>query len=415
MKLNETSPLFLAFFSAYVFLLIIVLIIFTIYFIINKRKLNAILAISSFVVLFSIFQIIYIFQKNLVKHFLYQLSAIPIIVYLLAIILITGLIIYLAIDLFSYNHSHITSSSIIEAFDALLLGVLYFDEDGIPLLINNKMLDIVNLLDIKDNYNSDNFMALIDDKILTLNNKETYHFSINKICINRKYNYFSRKKYPAYIYEVVAKNITEMHKKTILLKAENERIIKSNQLLKKYHEQMPEIIRHQEILKAKISIHEEMNELLLSTVYLVDNENISLRKALLNKWQNNALLLSKENENSVNKDMINDLKTLSNSLGINIEFAHIDDIKPLGIRKLFITVGKETILNVAKYTGDKKLVINVFNKGEHYEMSFANPQKNKQKSIVYGSGLTNIKRHVEELNGKMVIINDDDFIVKLEV
>ena len=77
MKLNETSPLFLAFFSAYVFLLIIVLIIFTIYFIINKRKLNAILAISSFVVLFSIFQIIYIFQKNLVKHFLYQLSAIP--------------------------------------------------------------------------------------------------------------------------------------------------------------------------------------------------------------------------------------------------------------------------------------------------------------------------------------------------
>ena len=29
--------------------------------------------------------------------------------------------------------------------------------------------------------------------------------------------------------------------------------------------------------------------------------------------------------------------------------------------------------------------------------------------------ITNIKRHVEELNGKMEVINEDNFIVKVEV
>ena len=186
-------------------------------------------------------------------------------------------------------------------------------------------------------------------------------------------------------------------------------------MLKKYHEQIPDIIRHQEILKAKINIHEEMNELLLSTVYLLDNDDQELRKDILNKWENNALLLSKENENSVNQDMVNDLTTLSKSLGITINFHHLDDIKELDIRKLFITVGKETLLNIAKHTSDKKLIIDVVRKENHYVMTFANEEGNKNKNIVYGSGLTNIKRHVTQLNGKMTIINDDNFIVKLEV
>ena len=158
-----------------------------------------------------------------------------------------------------------------------------------------------------------------------------------------------------------------------------------------------------------------MNELLISTVYLLDNDDQERRKDILNKWKNNALLLSKENENSVNQDMINDLITLSKSLGIQIDFHHLDDIKELEIRKLFIMVGKETLLNVAKHAKDKKLIIDVIKKENHYVMTFANKEGNKNKNIIYGSGLTNIEKHVTQLNGKMTIINDDNFIVKLEV
>jgi signal transduction histidine kinase len=78
-------------------------------------------------------------------------------------------------------------------------------------------------------------------------------------------------------------------------------------------------------------------------------------------------------------------------------------------------VGKETLLNVAKHTSDKKLIIDVIKNDNHYVMTFANEEGNKNKNITYGSGLTNIKRHVEELNGKMEVINEDNFIVKVEV
>ena len=415
MKLYDTPTIALAIFSAYVFLIMCFTIFITISFIKNKRWINVVLAVLSFIILFFLYQILHSVSRNETNSIFYPLGDASFYIYLSIVIALSLLITYLAIYFIIWNKNHIIYTSIINAFDVFLLGVLYFDSNGTVLLVNNTMIDIFSYLGIKENFNTETFKEFVNNKIITLNNGETYHFSISQISIERKKNYFSNKKYAAFIYEVTAKNVTEINNKTTLLKEENERILANNKLLVAYHEQIPDIIRHQEILKAKINIHEEMNELLLSTVYLLDNDDQELRKEILNKWKNNALLLSKENEDNVNQDMVNDLKTLSKTLGINIDFHHLDDIKELNIRKLFMIVGKETLLNVAKHTSDKKLIIDVVKNNNHYVMTFANEEGNKNKNITYGSGLTNIKRHVEELNGKMEVINEDNFIVKVEV
>ena len=415
MKLYDTPTIALAIFSAYVFLIMCFTIFITVSFIKNKRWINAALSVLSFVILFFLYQILHAVSHKTTTSFFYSLGDASFYIYLSIVIALSLLITYLAIYFIIWNKNHIIYTSIINAFDVFSLGVLYFDSNGTVLLVNNTMVDIFSYLGIKDNFNSETFKEFVNNKIITLNNGETYHFSISQISIERKKNYFSNKKYAAFIYEVIAKNVTEINNKTTLLKEENERILANNKLLVAYHEQIPDIIRHQEILKAKINIHEEMNELLLSTVYLLDNDDQELRKEILNKWKNNALLLSKENEDNVNQDMVNDLKTLSKTLGINIDFHHLDDIKELNIRKLFMIVGKETLLNVAKHTSDKKLIIDVIKNDNHYVMTFANEEGNKNKNITYGSGLINIKRHVEELNGKMEVINEDNFIVKVEV
>ena len=415
MNLYDTPEMVLALFSAYTFLLICFVIFVTVSFIKNKRWVNATLAILAFVILFLIYQVLHVASKEETGSFFYSFGRLSFYIYLAIVLSLTLLITYLGIYFIIWNHNHIIYSSIINAFDAFLIGVLYFDENDTILLVNNTMADIFSYLDIKEKFNSASFKEFVNNKIITLKNGETYHFSISQITIERKKHYFSKIKYVAPIYEVIAKNVTEINNKINILKEDNERIITNNKLLVAYHEQMPEIIRHQEILKAKINIHEEMNELLISTVYLLDNDDQELRKDILNKWKNNALLLSKENENSVNQDMINDLITLSKSLGIQIDFHHLDDIKELEIRKLFIMVGKETLLNVAKHTKDKKLIIDVIKKENHYVMTFANKEGSTNKNIIYGSGLTNIEKHVTQLNGKMTIINDDNFIVKLEV
>ena len=48
-------------------------------------------------------------------------------------------------------------------------------------------------------------------------------------------------------------------------------------------------------------------------------------------------------------------------------------------------------------------------------MVFSNENAHDSKDIIKGGGLANIEKRVNELNGKMSIINNEQFILRIEV
>ena len=117
-----------------------------------------------------------------------------------------------------------------------------------------------------------------------------------------------------------------------------------NKELAAYNEETLEVVRHKEILSAKVNIHNEMNSLVLQSSYLLNNYDKKEAEKLLSKWENNALLLSKEAEINSKVDFINDLAILSDAIGVSIDCDDYSLVeKNEKITSLFVEVTKESL------------------------------------------------------------------------
>ena len=160
-------------------------------------------------------------------------------------------------------------------------------------------------------------------------------------------------------------------------------------------------------------------------VHLRIANNISqeeLAKALktsrqsLSKWENNAYLLSKEGKQQNGEEYIQDLLLLADTIGIKIVCDDYSQIFNSGdIDSLFIHASKESLTNIAKHTKAKRLIIEIEKNNGKTIMRFINENNENTEAIKMGGGLTNLCKHVEQLNGKMLIENKESFILTIEV
>ena len=82
---------------------------------------------------------------------------------------------------------------------------------------------------------------------------------------------------------------------------------------------------------------------------------------------------------------------------------------------LFTHACKEALTNVAKHTNSKEMIVELKKESNTIVMSFINKNNKNTKTIKKGGGLVNLEKHVEQLQGKMVIINKEQFILRIEV
>ena len=329
----------------------------------------------------------------------------------LSLIGVIAIIIYLQF----YNKKHITSNSIIQAFNTSKDGFLYFEEDGSCLLINKKMEEIASSITKTYILNGYDFLKLIKDKIITLDNGSVYKFIDKVIKVSRK-PYFFRKAELSNVYELIALDVTELFEQNRQLELDNKKLKQLNNELIQYNKKMLEVICHREILETKQNIHNEMNELVLQSAYLLDKDDQKEKAKILSKWENNAYLLSKEGKQQNGEEYIQDLLLLADTIGIKIVCDDYSQIFNSGdIDSLFIHASKESLTNIAKHTKAKRLIIEIEKNNGKTIMRFINENNENTEAIKMGGGLTNLCKHVEQLNGKMLIENKESFILTIEV
>lgn len=329
----------------------------------------------------------------------------------LSILGLVGIFIYL----YLYHKKHITSYSIIQAFNTSKEGFLYFEEDGSCLLINKKMEEIASSLTKKYILNGYDFLKIVKDKTIKLDNGKVYKFTDKELMIDRQ-PYFFRKPNETKIHELIALDITELVNQNNQLELDNKKLQQLNNDLVLYNKRMLEVISYREILETKVNIHNEMNELVLQSAYLLTNNDKKEKERILSKWENNAYLLYKEAQHRSDEDYLKDILTLGDAIGIRIDYKTSLDVLPSeDIINLFIHASKESLTNVAKHTTHKNLIIELDKNNDHIIMRFKNENNDQNIEIKMGGGLTNLSKHVEQLNGKMIIENKENFILTIEV
>ena len=304
-----------------------------------------------------------------------------------------------------WKEEHITPMSVKDSIDMLDAGLCYWEDGGRIILSNKKMDEICLALSGEMLLNGEKFYNYLMSECIPMPDGTIKYFFHNPVEFEDKQ-----------IHELIAADVTELYKKNELLEQETISLQKMNESLRRYNQNIEETVRKQEILDAKVYIHDEMNRLMLVTTANAETPTTEEDfKEILTLWRNNAILLGTESTQSrVNTD-ITEVNQLAELLGIQLGWQGEQPwTVPDSIREVFIMVAREAIANAVKHAEAKNITIAIHKNDEKLFIEISNDGKLPTGKISLGGGLTNIKRMVEEKKGQFKVEVNEQFNMLLE-
>ena len=162
--------------------------------------------------------------------------------------------------------SRISRNAVKEGFDTLPAAICYFDRNGLLRLINHRMQEIAAVLcgrdlqtltDLEQAMRSPGGGVRLRDeaaRIYEFPDGTVYHFAVRPI----------QDKYGIPYTEVMATDVSRLAALHAALQQENERLADANRRAKRLYDNMPDIVREEEILKMKMQVHDDIGHTLLA-------------------------------------------------------------------------------------------------------------------------------------------------------
>ena len=154
----------------------------------------------------------------------------------------------------------ISRNAVKEGFDTLPAAICYFDRNGLLRLINHRMQeisavlcgrDLQTLTDLEQSLHSPGGGVQLRDeaaRIYAFPDGTVYHFAVRPV----------QDKYGIPYTEVMATDVTRLAALHAALQQENERLADANRRAKRLYDNMPDIVREEEILKMKMRVHDDI-------------------------------------------------------------------------------------------------------------------------------------------------------------
>ena len=311
--------------------------------------------------------------------------------------------ILLLLYIYRWRQSHIVENSIKESMDYLPAGVCYYRENGLILLVNHRMNDFYAGMTGENLQNGNELEKVIREK-------QEGRFSGKIICRVPEQMVLSfRHRTVSYdgenIHEIIADDVTELYEKSEELKSDIEKARLLSESMKAYGKNIDEVVRRQEILQAKIKIHDEMNRMILSTVKVMDergDNDQGEKNEIIGMWKNQMQLLKREGEQKLS-NVVSDLNVLAKHIGIALKWNGMPTTENRECVTLFLLVAREALMNAVKHAGAGTVWIFVENREKEFRFIFENDGLKPERSISEGGGLQNIRSKVEEAGGCMTV------------
>ena len=161
--------------------------------------------------------------------------------------------------------SRISRNAVKEGFDTLPAAICYFDRNGLLRLINHRMqelaavlcgCDLQTLTDLEQALHSPGGGVQLRDeaaRIYAFPDGTVYHFAVRPV----------QDKYGIPYTEVMATDVSRLAALHAALQQENERLADANRRAKRLYDNMPDIVREEEILKMKMQVHDDIGHTML--------------------------------------------------------------------------------------------------------------------------------------------------------
>ena len=325
------------------------------------------------------------------------LCEMPLPFWLLAFVLLTVPGVLLLIYNVRYDKNFITPGSIKLFLDGLPCGICCWRENGRVLFSNVSMNILCAALTGNPLLNGNRFRKAVKGDILTVDG-QVWRFSCRDIVLDGEK-----------LIEMVASDITAEYAKTEALEKDKADLALLNRKLKEYYLSMDDAVRRQEILQAKVNIHDEMNRLMLSTMAAGTADTAELDR-IFTLWEQNALILCMEADGE-GGDSLEEL-----AAALKLELCRQDDIPEALSEKqrgLFFSAAKEAMVNAVKHAGAKTLAIGFEETEDRIICRFTNDGAVPVNAVHFSGGLKNLALIAKKQGATVSAESDKSFTLTL--
>ena len=301
-----------------------------------------------------------------------------------------------------YDRNFITPGTIKLYLDKIPCGICCWRKNGRVLFSNICMNELCLAITKSALLNGNHFCDAVSDGILTVNGK-VWRFARREITVDGEE-----------LYEMIASDITTEYAKTEALEQDKAELSRMNQELWDYYLSIDDSVHRQEILQAKMNIHDEMNRLMLSTV-AADKKDTQALDNIFSLWEQNALLLCMEADKKANQQESNSVESLAKALGISLIWH--GDLPPALSEKqkeLFFFTAQEAIINAVKHAQAKTMEISFEEAPNELTCRFANDGALPEGEVRFEGGLANLALLAEKQNAQISKEIDKKFAILLK-
>ena len=295
-----------------------------------------------------------------------------------------------------YKKETITDFSIKKVIDECEFGILVLKGKRAK-LINNKMYEILDKLNIKKDYITNIIKQSIDqlDKNYCVKVEDKYYvFVINKN-------------------EIITFDITEVYKLHQKLNEQNKKLKENNKKILLSIDNIEELEKEKNLLKLKNKYHDILGQNLSILQQYLNKENITQENFEEIKFMIQKMFIDIEDTDDTNTNLENLIK-IHKKNGTDII---IDGKLPQNkeTAKVFFEIIREATTNAIRHAGSSKVFVNIKETLEETYMIITNDGRKPNEFITENQGIKDMRRKVKKLGGMFYISTVPEFSVNISI
>ena len=295
-----------------------------------------------------------------------------------------------------YKKETITDFSIKKVIDECEFGILVLKGKKAK-LINNKMYEILDKLNIKEDYVTNIIKQSIDqlDKNYCVKVEDKYYVFV----INNN--------------EIITFDITEEYKLHQKLNWQNKKLKENNKKILLSIDNIEELEKEKNLLKLKNKYHDILGQNLSILQQYLNKENITQENFEEIKFMIQKMFIDIEDTDDTNANLENLIK-IHKKNGTDII---IDGKLPQNkeTAKVFFETIREATTNAIRHAGSSKVFVNIKETLEETYMIITNDGRKPNEFITENQGIKDMRRKVKKLGGMFYISTVPEFSVNISI
>ena len=295
-----------------------------------------------------------------------------------------------------YKKETITDFSIKKVIDECEFGILVLKGKKAK-LINNKMYEILNKLNIKKDYITNIIKQSIDK-------------------IDKNYCVKLENKYYVFVVndnEIITFDITEVYELHQKLNEQNRKLEENNKKILLSIDNIEELEKEKNLLKLKNKYHDILGQNLSILQQYLNRKNISQENFEEIKFMIQKMFIDIEDTDDTNTNLENLIKIhKKNGTDIIIDGKLPQNKK---VAKVFFEIIREATTNAIRHAGSSKVFVNIKETLEETYMIITNDGRKPNEFITENQGIKDMRRKVEKLGGMFYISTVPEFSVNISI